>query len=135
MYAWTMLTELNCQSSTPVKMPLYSIIFTQYFILLLMIFISTCRATCGLVLSVFVMICILKLLYVNLATWRASPAITQLFTGSFSQNKHVHCSLQASGLAAKWWWLHYDEVQDAIFCFCGISMCLWLHFKNFSYMI
>ena len=29
---------------------------------------------------------------------------------------------RASGLAAKWYWLHYDEAQGLIFCFCGIPM-------------
>ena len=33
MYAWTLLTEFNCQSTTHIKMLLYSIIFMHYFIL------------------------------------------------------------------------------------------------------
>ena len=53
--------------------------------------------------------------------------VLNFLKGSFGQKKPVHC--RASGLAAKWCWLYYDETQGAVFCFCGIPMCLWLHFK------
>ena len=47
--------EFNCQSTTHVKMLLYSIIFTQYFI----------RLPCLIALSIFVMKCLLKFPYLN----------------------------------------------------------------------
>ena len=52
-----MITELNCQSATRLKM-MYSIVFMQYFIL----FLTLTMSACGLVLSIFV---ILKLPYLN----------------------------------------------------------------------
>ena len=42
MYAWTMLTEFNCQSATYMEILLYSIIFTQYFIIFSMLAMSAC---------------------------------------------------------------------------------------------
>ena len=86
-----MFTEFNCQSATLMKnIPLYSIVFMQYFILFLMLALSAH----GLVLSVFVMKCMLKLPYPRYSKSLTSQLVLNFLNRSFGQKKHVHCSLQ-----------------------------------------
>ena len=87
MYAWTMLTKFNCQSATHVKMLLYSIIFTHYFMLFLMLAMSAY----GLVLSVFIK---LKLPYQNYSKGLTMQPVLNFPKGSFGKKKPVHYSFQ-----------------------------------------
>ena len=127
MIAWIMLTELNCQSATHVKMSLYSIIFMHYFILLIMLAMSAY----GLISSISIM---LKLPYLNYSKSLTMPTLN-FPKGSFGQKKPVHCSFQG-----KWCELSgvgFTMVKHKIQFFilsvlCGTPMCLWLHFKYFT---
>ena len=58
MYAWTMLTEFNCQSAKHVK---NAIVFYYIHMTLHMFTMSTC----SIALSIFVMKCMLKFPYLN----------------------------------------------------------------------
>ena len=68
-------------------------------------------------------------------TQRASPCSQfSTFLSDLLARRNL-CTLasRASVLVAMWCWLHYNEAQGAVFCFCGILMCLWLHFKCFTW--
>ena len=82
-----MLTELNFHSATHVKMPLYSIIFMHYFILLIMLAMSAY----GLISSIFIM---LKLPYLNYSKSLTMQPTLNFPKGSFGQKKPVHYSFQ-----------------------------------------
>ena len=111
MCAWTMLTEFNLQSSTSVK---NAIVFYYIHAKLYMITMSACI----IVLSIFIMKCMLKFPYLNYLKNLSS----QFSTGLLARRNQCTAASRASGLAAKWCWLHYDEAQDAVFCFiCALS--------------
>ena len=82
MCAWTMLTEFNFQSSTHVKMPSYSIIFTQYFIQLPCLHVA-----------LFVRFYYEMYAEVSLPKLLEEPHQPVLHW-SFGQKKPVHCSFQ-----------------------------------------
>ena len=117
MYAWTMLTEFNCQSATHVK---YAIVFYYIHTILHMLAMSAC----GIVLSIFAMKCMLKFLYLKSLTSQFSTFLKDLLA---RRNLCIAAS-RASGLAAKWCWqIHNDEAQMqfsvlSVFCYGGISM-------------
>ena len=125
MYAWAMLTEFDCQSATCVK---NAVVFYYTHTLHPPLMIS--MSTYGLVSSVLLCWSCLTTI-----TRRASPCSqfsTYLRDLLARRNLYI-AAFRARGLAAKWCWLHYNEAQGAVFCFCGISMCLWLHFKYFTW--
>ena len=68
-------------------------------------------------------------------TRRASPCSQfSTFLRDLLARRNLYTTAsRESGLAAKWSWLHYDEAQGGAFCFCAIPMCLWLHFKYFTW--
>ena len=72
----------------------------------------------GIVSSVFVM---LKLPYLNYSkslTMQSTTFIRDLL----ARRNLCTAASRANGITAKWYWLHYDEAQDAVFYFCGISV-------------
>ena len=89
MYAWTMLTKFNCQSATCVK---NAIVFYYIHTILHMLAMSAC----SIVLSIFVMKCMLKFPYLN---YLKSLEVTSQFSAFLKdllarRNLHVHCSFQ-----------------------------------------
>ena len=125
MYAWTMLTEFNCQSATCAKIPLHSIIFTQYFIHLPYLHVV-----------LFCPFCYKMYAYVSLPELLEEPhqpVSYQPSKGSFGQKKPVH-QLQLSGqvvqrLSGVGFMMMKHQIQFSVlsvFCHCGIPMCLWL---------
>ena len=122
MYAWTMLTEFNLQSSTRVK---NAVVFYYIHVILHTIAMSAC----SIVLSIFIMKCMLKFPYLNYL----KSLTSQFSTGLLARRNLCTAASRASGSAAKWCWLHYDEAQDAVFCFiCALSQ--WYNYLC-TYMV
>ena len=121
MYAWTMLTEFNCQSATHVK---NAVLFYYSHPILCMHAMSACST----ILSIFVTKCMLN--FSIWTTWIVSPA--NFPKRSFGQKKPVHCSFQG-----KWFsvgFIMMNEAQDVVFCFiCFCRVCL-LHCKRKFWM-
>ena len=120
------LLRFNCQSATCIKMSLHSIIFKHYFIL----FLTIAMSAYNLISSVFVM---LKLPYLNYSKSLAMLQFSTFLRDLLAKRNLCTAAARESCLAAKWYWLHYDEAQDAVFCFC--ALCLRLHFKDSHYLI
>ena len=115
MYAWTMPTEFNCQSAKRVK---NAIVFYYIHVVLHTLAMSACN----IVLSVFVMKCMLKFPYLNYL----KSLISQLSKDLLARRNLRTAVSRASGLAAKWCWLiHNDKAQMqfsvlSVFCYGGI---------------
>ena len=78
-------------------------------------------SACSIVLSVFIMKCMLKFPYLNYLKSLTSQFSTFVKDLLARRNLYTVASM-ASGLEAKWCWLHNDEAQDAVFCFiCVLS--------------
>ena len=86
MYAWTMLTEFNCQSGTRVK---NAIVF--YYIHTLFHTLTLVMSVYGLVSSIFVM---LTLPYLNYEKSLTMQPVLNFPKGSLGQKKLVRCSFQ-----------------------------------------
>ena len=116
-----MLTEFNFQSSTRVK---NAIVFYYIHTILHMIAMSAC----SIVLSIFIMKCTLKFPYLNYL-----KSLTHQFsTGLLARRNLCTADSRASGLAAMWCWLHYDEAQlDALFCF----ICVLSQWYSYLYVL
>ena len=109
-----MLTEFNFQSATRVK---NAVVFYYIHTILHTIAMSAC----SIVLSVFIMKCMLRFPYLNYLKSLTSQFSTFLKDLLARRNLYTAAS-RASGLAAKWCWLHNDEAQEAAFCFiCVLS--------------
>ena len=119
MYAQTMLTKFNSQSSTCVKNAIvfYYIHDTSYS--------NTCHVCIWHYFAIFVMKCVLKLPYLNYL-----KSLTIQFS-TFLRNLLARRNLctpgfRASGLAVKWCYFHYDEAQHAVFWFICV---LWYSYS------
>ena len=63
-------------------------------------------------------------------TWRASPCsqFSTFLKDLLAKRNLCTAASRASGLAIKWYWLHYNEAQGTVFCFCGIPYVLMVTF-------
>ena len=82
-----MLTEFNSQSATRVK---NATVFYYIHAILHTIALSAC----SIVLSVFIMKCMLKLPYLNYVLEEPHQPVLHFPKGSFGRKKPVHCSFQ-----------------------------------------
>ena len=124
MYAWTMLTEFNCQSATCVRNTVI-----LYYIHMIIILSNTCHVCTW---YCFVHFCYKIYAEVPLLELLEGPHQPLLDFPKDLLAKRNLCTAasRVSGLVAKikkWCWLHYDEVQDALFCFICV---LW-----YTYML
>ena len=111
MHACTMRTEFNCQSAIRVK---NAIVFY---------YVHTIAISAN---GLFCPFCYVKVALPELLKEPHHAASSWLNFPTFLRDLLARGNLytvacRASGLAAKWCWLHYDEAQGAVFCFCGIA--------------
>ena len=114
---------------------LYSIIFMRYFIIVLTLAVSACGFC-------FAHYCYAEVVLPELLKEPHWP-ILKFPKRSFYQKKQMHCSFKGKWfsswmiLASLWWstrCIMKHKVQFSVLSvFCGLPMCLWLHFKYFTW--
>ena len=124
--------EFNWQSATLVK---NAVVFYYIHVTLHTLKHLPCLHVA--LFCLFVMKCMLKLPYLN-SLKRFTSQFSTFLRYLLSRKNQFAAASRASGLAAKWCWLHCGEAQDAVSVlsvFCVIPMCLWLHFKYFTWFV
>ena len=89
-------------------------------------------SVCGLVLSIFIMICMLMLPYLNHLSMKSLTSQFSTFLRDLLATRTLQTAAsRTSSLAVKWWRLHYDEAQGAAFCLCSVVyLCAYGYILN-----